>query len=371
MTHSSPTLERLYVGVAPELLHVDAEIAAALQTDRSAIAEMLSHVGRYSGKKLRPALVLLIARALGRVTPAHFRLGAIVEMIHLATLIHDDVIDGADMRRRDATANARWSNYEAVLLGDILFSRAINLLARLGDARCLDVLTRAVSTLCEGEILQNRHRQDAGVSEALYYDIIREKTAVLYAAGCELAAHLAGASAEWVRAAGTYGLELGLSFQIIDDCLDLFGDEAEVGKSLGTDLKGGKVTLPVILALASLDEGSPARDREEVAQLGPRRRARGRAEGPGPPERIARRVDAARAHPCRASEGGGSHDPRRPGRRGSRGHRRFCGRAAALTTRRLGAAVVAPFRLAAASTPRGRSSRAARPSRVRRRPGPA
>jgi octaprenyl-diphosphate synthase len=262
MTHSSSTLERLYVGVAPELLHVDAEIAAALHTDRSAIAEMLSHVGRYSGKKLRPALVLLIARALGRATPAHFRLGAIVEMIHLATLIHDDVIDGAAVRRRDATANARWSNYEAVLLGDILFSRAINLLARLGDPRCLDLLTRAVSTLCEGEILQNRHRQDAGVTEALYYDIIREKTAVLYSAGCELAAHLAGATPEWVRACATYGLELGTSFQIIDDCLDLFGDEAEVGKSLGTDLKGGKVTLPVILALASLDEGA----RNEIAK---------------------------------------------------------------------------------------------------------
>jgi octaprenyl-diphosphate synthase len=256
MTHSSTTLERLYVGVAPELLRVDSEIAAALQTERPAIRAMLDHVGRYSGKKLRPALVLLIARALGKATPAHFRLGAIVEMIHLATLIHDDVIDGATMRRRDETANARWSNYEAVLLGDILFSRAINLLARLGDPRSLDVLTRAVSTLCEGEILQNRHRQDPGVSEALYYDIIREKTAVLYAAGCELAAHLAGASAEWVRACETYGLELGLSFQIIDDCLDLFGDEAEVGKSLGTDLKGGKVTLPVILALATLGEGA-------------------------------------------------------------------------------------------------------------------
>jgi octaprenyl-diphosphate synthase len=256
MTHSSPTLETLYAGVAPALARVDAEIAAALKTERPAIGEMIAHVGRYSGKKLRPALVLLIGRGLGKATPRHDRLGAIVEMIHLATLIHDDVIDGAAMRRREATANARWSNYEAVLLGDILFSRAINLLAKLGDSRCLDVLTRAVSTLCEGEILQNRHRQDAGVSEALYYEIIREKTAVLYAAGCELAAHLAGAPEDHVRVCATYGMELGCAFQIIDDCLDLFGDEAEVGKSLGTDLKGGKVTLPVILALASLGDGA-------------------------------------------------------------------------------------------------------------------
>jgi octaprenyl-diphosphate synthase len=235
MTHTSPTLESLYAGVAPGLARVDAEIAAALKADRPAIAEMIAHVGRYSGKKLRPALVLLIGRGLGVATPRHDRLGAIVEMIHLATLIHDDVIDGAAVRRREATANARWSNYEAVLLGDILFSRAINLLARLGDA----------------------HRKDAGVSEALYYEIIREKTAVLYAAGCELAAHLAGAPEEHVRVCATYGLELGTAFQIIDDCLDLFGDEAEVGKSLGTDLDGGKVTLPVILALASLSD--PAR----------------------------------------------------------------------------------------------------------------
>jgi octaprenyl-diphosphate synthase len=256
MNHPDTTLERLYVGVAPGLARVDAEIAAALRSERPEIAAMIGHVSRYSGKKLRPALVLIIGRAVGALGPAHDRLGAIVELIHLATLVHDDVIDGADVRRRDATANARWSNYEAVLLGDVLFSRAINLLAKLGDARSLDVLTRAVSTLCEGEILQNRHRQDPGVSEALYYEIIREKTAVLYAAGCELAAHLGRAPAETVKACRTFGLELGMAFQIVDDCLDLFGDEAEVGKSLGTDLKGGKVTLPVILAFAQIGDAA-------------------------------------------------------------------------------------------------------------------
>jgi octaprenyl-diphosphate synthase len=256
MTGAQTTLERLYVGVGPGLARVDAEIAAALKSDRPEIASLIAHVSRYSGKKLRPALVLLIGRALGKATPRHDRLGAIVEMIHLATLLPDDVIDGAAVRRKDATVNARWSNYEAVLLGDILFSRAINLLARLGDARCLDVLTRAVSTLCEGEILQNRHRQDPAVTEALYYDIIREKTAVLYGAGCELAATLAGAPPDAVRACATFGLELGLAFQIIDDCLDLFGDEAEVGKSLGTDLRGGKTTLPVILAFASIGDAA-------------------------------------------------------------------------------------------------------------------
>jgi octaprenyl-diphosphate synthase len=245
------SLESLYREVAPELALVDAEISQALSTDRGEIAAMAAHLAAYSGKKLRPALVVLIGKACGG-DGRLVRLGACVELVHLATLVHDDVIDGAEMRRNIDTVNAKWTNYDAVLLGDIVFSRSINLLARLGDARCLDVLTRATSTLCEGEILQNAHRNDAALDEALYYRIITDKTAVLYGAACELAAHIAGASDAAVRALRTYGLELGVAFQIIDDCLDLTGDEAVVGKSLGTDLRNGKMTLPVMLLLRKL-----------------------------------------------------------------------------------------------------------------------
>lgn len=246
MTHT-PVLEDLYRDIAPSLEAVDAEIRAALSSDDPVIAELTAHAARYGGKRLRPATALLVARAAGGVGPLHARLGAVVELIHLATLVHDDVIDEAGRRRGQSTVNAAWGNYEAVLLGDIIFARAINLLARIGDARCLDVLTRATSRLCEGEILQNRHRRDAGLTEAQYYRIIGDKTAELYASGSGLSAHLAGASEDVVAGLRTYGFELGVAFQIIDDGLDLTGDEATVGKSLGTDLSLGKMTLPLIL----------------------------------------------------------------------------------------------------------------------------
>jgi octaprenyl-diphosphate synthase len=246
----TPMLADLYREIPTELAAVEREIQSALRTERPAVGDMVLHAARYSGKRLRPALVLLVARSVGADPSADIRLprlGAVVEMVHLATLVHDDVIDGASLRRSQATVNTRWSNYEAVLLGDVLFARAINLLARIGDERALLGLTRSVSELCEGEILQNRHRQDPNLSEALYYDIIGAKTAELYGTGCELGAHLGGADDAASAAYRTFGYELGVAFQIIDDCLDLNGTEDSVGKTLGTDLAQGKMTLPMIL----------------------------------------------------------------------------------------------------------------------------
>jgi len=244
-----PILEDLYRDIRSQLEVVEDEIRGALDTEHEAVRTMVDHLGGYQGKRLRPALVMILARASGAdLSDVRFpRLGAVVEMIHLATLVHDDVIDEAVLRRRRETVNARWSNYDAVLLGDIVFSRAIRLLGRIGDQRALITLTGAVSTLCEGEILQNRHRRDADLREETYYRIIEDKTAILYASACELAAHLGGASDEMVSAFRCYGLELGKAFQIVDDCLDMTGTEREVGKSLGTDLRLGKMTLPLIL----------------------------------------------------------------------------------------------------------------------------
>jgi octaprenyl-diphosphate synthase len=246
-----PSLDTLYRAIGGDLARVDEEIAGALDVERHEVKAMVAHAAAYAGKKLRPALALLIGRGFGG-DDRLVRLGACIELVHLATLVHDDVIDGADRRRKMETVNAKWSNYDAVLLGDVVFSRAINLLARLGDVRCLDVLTRATSTLCEGEILQNAHRNDAALGEDLYYRIIADKTAVLYAAACELSAHLAGADERAASGLRAYGLELGLAFQIIDDCLDLVGDESVVGKSLGTDLRNGKMTLPVLILLSKI-----------------------------------------------------------------------------------------------------------------------
>lgn len=253
-----PLLEDLYRAISTDMAAVEEEIRRALHTPRSEVAEMCSHLSRYGGKRLRPALVFLTARAAGAesATARHRQLAAVVELVHMATLVHDDVIDEAELRRSNPTVSARWSNYEAVLLGDVVFARAINLLGRMGDPRSLQTLTGAVSTLCEGEILQNRHRHDFQVSEETYSGIIEAKTAVLFAAACELAAWLAGCTEDVCLAFRCFGTELGKAFQIADDCLDLTGEESRVGKSLGTDVRLGKMTLPLILLRDGGDTGA-------------------------------------------------------------------------------------------------------------------
>lgn len=244
---TAPTLQDLYQRISPELVRVEAEIERALRAGEPAVVRMAAHASGRGGKRMRPAMVFLLAGVLGRPSPSHVQLAAVVEMIHLATLVHDDVIDGAAVRRRQSSVNALFSNHDAVLLGDIVFARAIHMLAAMGDQRALLSLTRAVSRVCEGEILQNSMRRAVDMDEATYYRIIDQKTAELYAAGSALAAHFAGAGEPVVAAFESFGREVGLAFQITDDCLDLLGDEDVVGKSLGTDLLGGKMTLPLIL----------------------------------------------------------------------------------------------------------------------------
>lgn len=261
-------LDTVFRGIAAELQGVEAEIRTVLESPVPAISSLLEVSGRYGGKRMRPALVFLVAREAGGLREGHTRLAAVVELIHLATLVHDDVIDGAQIRRRQDTVNARHGNYEAVLLGDIIFSRAIHLLAKLGNRRALLALTQAVSTVCEGEILQNRHRQDPELDEATYYTIISGKTAELYAAACALSAHLSGAAEPVTEAFALCGLKLGIAFQIVDDCLDVAGDEAQVGKSLGTDLRNGKMTLPMLLLRDLADQPTRALLRRVVAGQG-------------------------------------------------------------------------------------------------------
>jgi octaprenyl-diphosphate synthase len=265
----SPPLQDLYRDIRPDLQRVEEVIGGALIAgERPEIIEMAEHAMGLGGKRMRPAMVLLVARAAGRVDPRHVDLGAVVEMIHLATLVHDDIIDDAQMRRRKRTLQALWNRHDAVLLGDIIFARAIQVLAAMGDARCLVTLTSALSTVCEGEIVQNRRARDPKLSEEVYYDIIDAKTAELYARGCELAAHLAGADDGTTIAFRAFGRELGLAFQITDDCLDLVGDEAQVGKSLGTDVLGGKMTLPLLMLRRRL-EGAAAIHFDRVVVDGP------------------------------------------------------------------------------------------------------
>jgi octaprenyl-diphosphate synthase len=235
-----------------------------LDTPSAFLREMVAHAGRFAGKRLRPALTCIAARAVrGSITPDVATVAAVVELIHTATLVHDDILDGAEVRRKVATLNALWGSETAVLLGDVLFSRAYLAAARLEDRFASVYLSEVVGEVLEGEIHQNRQRHNLDLDEPTYRRIIRGKTAALYEAALVVGAHYVGAPREVVTALGRYGHHLGMAFQIVDDRLDLAGDEATVGKSLGTDLREGKTTLPVLLWL----RGRPARELAEARSL--------------------------------------------------------------------------------------------------------
>jgi octaprenyl-diphosphate synthase len=216
---------------------------------------MVDLVAGYRGKQLRPALVFLAGMAVrgaahvNTLPAAHLQVAKVVELLHTATLVHDDVLDGALVRRRIPTVNAMDGVETAVLLGDYIYARAFHMAVQLPDPTCAQWLSETVRTICQGEITQILHRFDFDWTEPRYFAVIADKTASLYAAACRLGGHYAGASAARQRALEDYGTELGIAFQIVDDCLDLDGDERVVGKSLGTDLSKGKLTLPLLYLL--------------------------------------------------------------------------------------------------------------------------
>jgi octaprenyl-diphosphate synthase len=199
------------------------------------------------GKQLRPALVALTASALGKPAEAHVTLAVIIEMVHLATLVHDDVMDEAEIRRGRLTLAANWGNEVAVLFGDCLFAEALRLAASFPTPEVCRLVALATNTVCAGEILQTQHRRDFPVSQRDYFRVLEMKTAELFALSCDLSALSSGAPAAQRGALRKFGLAFGTAYQVYDDCVDLFGIESKVGKSLGTDLAKGKLTLPVLL----------------------------------------------------------------------------------------------------------------------------
>jgi octaprenyl-diphosphate synthase len=245
---TSPALD-LYGPIAADLDEVERILARSLKNRYARVAQVVDHVRHYRGKRLRPVLLLLMARACGRVVPPHHVLGAVVEMIHTATLVHDDVLDAARIRRRVATVNALYGTQTSVLLGDYLFTHAFHLASTIGDAQACRLIGEATDRVCEGELCQVLQRGNLELSEEEYFDIIDGKTAELTACCCRLGALYAGAGPEMVEAAASFGRDVGLAFQIADDVLDLVGDERATGKSLGTDLEQGKLTLPLIRLL--------------------------------------------------------------------------------------------------------------------------
>jgi octaprenyl-diphosphate synthase len=254
--------------IAADLEEVERILARELKNRRPGVMQVVDHVRHYRGKRLRPVLLLLTARACGRVTPAHHVLGAVVEMIHTATLVHDDVLDGARVRRRVSTVNSLWGTQTSVLLGDYLFTHAFHLASTLGDARACQMIGAATDRVCEGELCQVLQRGNLALSEEEYFDVIDGKTASLTACCCQLGAVYSGALPDVVTRLERFGCCVGLAFQIADDLLDLVGEEQATGKSLGTDVEQQKLTLPLIRVLARGPEGLAARVRHILGSSG-------------------------------------------------------------------------------------------------------
>jgi octaprenyl-diphosphate synthase len=250
------SLRALYAPVAQQLSAVEDLLRHELSSDSPFVDCLVKHGFRLGGKRLRPALVLLSAAATGGIRSEHTVLAAIAELIHTATLVHDDVLDEATIRRHLDTINARWDNEASILLGDYLFARAMCLASSLDDIFACRVISESARKMCEGELRQIEGRGDFDLNESEYFEIIAGKTASLTACCCRLGGHYAGAPPEVCDELASYGHDLGLAFQIADDLLDLSGDETVVGKSLGTDLVKQKATLPLIrlLSLASPEE---------------------------------------------------------------------------------------------------------------------
>jgi octaprenyl-diphosphate synthase len=252
-------LTDLYEPIAIHLGRVETVFQEALGSSVRVVDELCHHVGTLRGKMLRPVLLLLSGEACGGIRQEHYCLAAAIEMVHMATLVHDDVLDEADVRRNAVTVNRMTTNETAVMLGDFLFSRAFVLCTGIDSQRTNQMIGQAVATVCEGELLQLSHRGDFRLTEDLYFTIIDRKTAALTAVACEIGALHADAAPEVMCSLREYGRSVGIAFQIADDILDIAGREEQTGKTLGTDARKGKLTLPMIHHLRTCSNGSAGR----------------------------------------------------------------------------------------------------------------
>lgn len=246
---SADTLEAVRALVAEDLAALDRCIVDSLSSDVALVDQVARYIVAGGGKRLRPLLVLLAARACGYEETRHVEASAIVEFIHTATLLHDDVVDGSELRRGRDTANSVFGNEASVLVGDFLYSRAFQMMVRIGRMRIMEVMADATNTIAEGEVLQLMNCNDPDTDEARYFEVIRCKTAKLFEAGARVAAILADAEPQVESALAEYGMRLGIAFQLVDDTLDYEGSAEAMGKNIGDDLAEGKPTLPLIHAM--------------------------------------------------------------------------------------------------------------------------
>lgn len=250
-----PAKVNLLAAIAPDMATLNDTIRTSLHSDVPLVNQISEYLIEAGGKRLRPAIHLLLARALGYDGGQQFTLAAVIEFIHSATLLHDDVVDESDLRRGRKTANAMFGNAASVLVGDFLYSRAFQLMISVGQMRVMDILADTTNVIAEGEVLQLLNINDASVTEARYMQVIHYKTARLFEASTQLAAVLTGCTVEEEAACAAYGRHLGAAFQLADDILDYAGDTDTMGKNVGDDLREGKPTLPLIYLL---EHGSDA-----------------------------------------------------------------------------------------------------------------
>jgi len=248
--------------INPQLYVVEERIRAQAKAFDPAVEGYVAYACESNGKRLRPALALLCGAATGGINASHFDLAVVLELIHAATLVHDDIMDGAEIRRNQPTANAKWGNSISVLLGDCLFAHALKLSTNFPNGEISRAIATAAADVCSGEITQTQRRFDLKLSIPEYYRIIEMKTAALFAAAGELGAFINGASPEIIGGMKTFGLRLGTAYQVYDDCVDLVGSEESVGKTLGTDLQKGKLTLPLLLLIQNASKA----DHREITE---------------------------------------------------------------------------------------------------------
>lgn len=258
-TSSDDTELSPFAFLRPDLDRVEKKIRAQAEQFDPAVEPYVGYILNTSGKRIRPALAFLSGGATGEVTPDHHKLAVILELIHVATLVHDDIIDGAEIRRQAPTANAKWGNALSVLLGDCLFSHALMLSTEFDDKEIGRKVAISANQVCSGEIIQTQRRFDLQLSKEDYFDIIEKKTAALFASAMELGAQLNGMPESTCDTLREFGVHLGRAYQIYDDCIDLIGEEQEYGKTLRTDLNKGKLTLPILNLLASANEKQRAK----------------------------------------------------------------------------------------------------------------
>jgi len=261
-------LQPIFEAVREDFEAVDALIIESLNSDIPLVEEISAYIIKAGGKRLRPLLVLLAARASGYKGSEHIKLAVIIEFLHTAMLLHDDVVDNSTLRRGRATANATWGNAASVLVGDFLHSRAFEMMVEIGNLDVMTLLSKATNGIAEGEVQQLMYLRDPEITEAIYHEVIYRKTALLFEVAAHSGSVLADAPTNTARALKHFGKHLGIAFQLMDDLLDYDGTTCELGKNIGDDLAEGKMTLPLIVALRQGTEQDAALIRSAVNSPG-------------------------------------------------------------------------------------------------------